>query len=101
MTTIKEIKDFIRAASKDDPYLAFEDVMAEFDGKVVSEEMYDQRRWMTTYEYVGKIGDQYFRMYRDHGSTENQEDTDLADSMDSLVEVEPVEVKTIQYRVKK
>ncbi len=95
MTTVEDIKAVVKAEA---PYFYWEDILAHFDAESISEEIYDQRRWVTVYEYIGKFGDKYFRMYRGMGSTEYQDHEEMEYAIETLEEVEPVEVKTIKYR---
>lgn len=98
MTNIEEIKAYVK---EEGGYCTWDDILSHFDANPVSEEIVGQRRWFTDFEYVAKFGDKYFRMCQGIGSTEYQDNEEIDYAIESLVEVEPVEVKTIEYRVKK
>ncbi len=66
--------------------------------ELISDEMVDQRRWVTEYEIIFREGDKFYRAHYDKGSTENQDTSpwEFEDNV-SAVEVVPKEITVIQY----
>jgi len=69
------------------------------DDIIVKNEIYDQRRWVTSYELIFKLEDKLYRTYYDQGSTEQQEEGpwEWEDEVECK-EVEPYEETIIAYR---
>ena len=67
-------------------YSNFSNFLLDY-GEQISSEVYDQnRRWVTSYEYIYKYKDKYYQFCRDCGSTEYQENEDPSEA----IEVVPV-----------
>jgi len=98
MTTIEEIKAYVKQKGG---YCTWDDILHQFNGLSIEENIIGDRRWYTDYEYVAKFGDKFFRMFYGVGSTEYQENEEMEYAIETLAEVEPVEVKVIKYKVKK
>lgn len=64
----------------------------------ISNEIVDKSRWTVQYELLVKIGEKFYRTFYERGATEYQDNGPWeCDDKIELIEVEPREVKTIQY----
>lgn len=71
---------------------------SENEIKVISNEIVDKSRWTVQYELLVKIGEKFYRTFYERGATEYQDNGPWeCDDKIELIEVEPREVKTIQY----
>ena len=70
---------------------------------VMENEICGQRRWVTEYSLIFKVGDKFYSSWYDSGSTEYQDQGPYENDDDEIecAEVEPYEELVIKYRVVK
>jgi hypothetical protein len=98
----EEIKQYIcKITGCDYDEMEIEDELL-YNAEVVYEGPRDDHRWISYFERVVKVGEKYFSYQFAHCDGDDSiEDQGYTFNWDEVTEVEPVEVKAIEYRAVK
>ena len=70
------------------------------EAEIISDTIYDQRRWSTMHELIFKFEDKFYQAYYSKGSTENQDESPWEyEDMVACEEVKPVQKMVTVYEV--